>query len=76
MYNFGTKRARRGTGALIAILGPAILLLAACPRNTGSDGGSDAEVSDAEVIDASPPPTTHVVLLHTADTIGYVEPCG
>jgi hypothetical protein len=71
MNNLGKRWTRAGAGGRIAILVPAILLLAACPRNTGSDGGSDAEV-----IDAAPPTTTHVVLLHTADTIGYVEPCG
>lgn len=71
MDNLGRIRPRAGGGGRIAVLVPAMLLLAACPRNPGSEGGSDADV-----IDAAPPTTTHVVLLHTADTIGYVEPCG
>ena len=71
MFNLGTNRVSARYGWPIAIGVPVMLLLIACPRSTGGEGDSDAEV-----VDAAPPPTTHVVLLHTADTIGYVEPCG
>lgn len=75
MYNHSTNRASERVRWLAAMAVPACLLFVGCPRTTGTHAADDAG-PDAEAIDAAPPPTTHVVLLHTADTIGYVEPCG